>query len=204
MPEPYASEDVDQLVLEHRALMCVYGSAQARCTQEAASQALAVRRMQAQLMRLRAQVIVRDSQLAWEREDRKALEALVPGLPSRAALSRQVVALLNRVQDLLHERLRSRLLEPRATVSTTTSALASVAAVEPAECVDPQMLESSLHAADLVICQTGCVSHGEYWRVEDHCKRTGKLCVMVAQPEAIRIVRIQSPSSGPSALELHD
>ena len=121
MPEPYASEDIDQLVLEHRALMCVYGSAQARCTQEAASQALAVRRMQAQLMRLRAQVIVRDSQLAWEREDRKALEALVPGLPSRAALSRQVVALLARVQDLLHERLRSRLLEPRATVSTTSS-----------------------------------------------------------------------------------
>ena len=92
MPEPYASEDVDQLVLEHRALMCVYGSAQARCTQEAASQALAVRRMQAQLMRLRAQVIVRDSQLAWEREDRKALEALVPGLPSRAAVFENTLA----------------------------------------------------------------------------------------------------------------
>ena len=93
MPEPYASEDVDQLVLEHRALMCVYGSAQARCTQEAASQALAVRRMQAQLMRLRAQVIVRDSQLAWEREDRKALEALVPGLPSRAQPTAVVVGI---------------------------------------------------------------------------------------------------------------
>ena len=53
-----------------------------------------------------------------------------------------------------------------------------------------QVLEASLVAADLVICQTGCLSHGEYWRVQDHCKRTGKTCVLVAQPEALRIVRI--------------
>jgi hypothetical protein len=60
---------------------------------------------------------------------------------------------------------------------------------------DAAALESSLRAADLVICQTGCMSHGAYWRVQDHCRRTGKPCVMVgdlnsemaAQP--IRIVR---------------
>jgi hypothetical protein len=28
--------------------------------------------------------------------------------------------------------------------------------------------------------------------VQDHCKRTGKACVLVEQPEALRIVRIQS------------
>jgi hypothetical protein len=28
--------------------------------------------------------------------------------------------------------------------------------------------------------------------VQDHCKRTGKACVLVEQPEAVRIVRIQS------------
>jgi hypothetical protein len=43
-------------------------------------------------------------------------------------------------------------------------------------------LEGSLAAADLVICQTGCVSHNAYWRVKDHCKRTGKRCVFVDNP----------------------
>ncbi len=55
---------------------------------------------------------------------------------------------------------------------------------------DGAALESSLSAADLVICQTGCVSHGAYWRVQDHCKRTGKPCVMVEQPVALAALRI--------------
>lgn len=60
-------------------------------------------------------------------------------------------------------------------------------------------LETSLQAADLVICQTGCLSHGEYWRVQDHCKRLGKTCVLVEQPEAVRIVRIHKaePTAAP-------
>ena len=40
-------------------------------------------------------------------------------------------------------------------------------------------LDATLAAADLVICQTGCISHDAYWRVKDHCKRTGKQCVFV-------------------------
>lgn len=47
-------------------------------------------------------------------------------------------------------------------------------------------LEESLHridnvvaAADIVICQAGCISHNAYWRVKEHCKRTGKRCVFV-------------------------
>ncbi|APW48336.1 hypothetical protein RA876_09635 [Rhodoferax antarcticus] len=40
-------------------------------------------------------------------------------------------------------------------------------------------LDSTLVAADLVICQTGCISHNAYWRVKDYCKRTGKQCVYV-------------------------
>lgn len=40
-------------------------------------------------------------------------------------------------------------------------------------------LEAGLAEADLVICQTGCISHDAYWRVQDHCKRTGKRCVLV-------------------------
>jgi hypothetical protein len=50
-------------------------------------------------------------------------------------------------------------------------------------------LEASLAAADLVICQTGCVSHGAYWRVKDHCKRTGKRCVYVDKPSASSLER---------------
>lgn len=54
---------------------------------------------------------------------------------------------------------------------------------------DVAALEASLVAADLVICQTGCVSHDAYWRVHDHCKRTGKQCVLVDQPQAMHFIR---------------
>jgi len=47
-------------------------------------------------------------------------------------------------------------------------------------------LEESLHridgalaAADLVICQAGCISHNAYWRVKEQCKRTGKPCIFM-------------------------
>ncbi len=43
----------------------------------------------------------------------------------------------------------------------------------------PAQLEPQLAAADLVICQTGCISHDAYWRVKDHCKRHQKRCVFV-------------------------
>ena len=45
-------------------------------------------------------------------------------------------------------------------------------------------IQASLAAADLVICQTGCISHNAYWRVKDFCKRTGKRCVFVNNPSA--------------------
>jgi len=46
----------------------------------------------------------------------------------------------------------------------------------------PAHLEPQLAAADLVICQTGCISHDAYWRVKDHCKRHNKRCVFVEVP----------------------
>jgi hypothetical protein len=46
----------------------------------------------------------------------------------------------------------------------------------------PSLLDRTLASADLVICQTGCISHDAYWRVKDHCKRTGKRCVFVENP----------------------
>ncbi|MDP1532259.1 MAG: DUF2325 domain-containing protein, partial [Rubrivivax sp.] len=53
-------------------------------------------------------------------------------------------------------------------------------------------LEMTLAAADLVICQAGCVSHNAYWRVKDHCKRTGKRCVFVENPSATGLRRALS------------
>ena len=50
-------------------------------------------------------------------------------------------------------------------------------------------LDSVLVAADLVICQTGCISHNAYWRVKDFCKRTGKQCVFVENPSTSSLTR---------------
>ena len=52
-----------------------------------------------------------------------------------------------------------------------------------------RQLEASLAAADLVICQTGCISHGAYWRVKEFCKRTGKRCVYVDNPSVSSLAR---------------
>jgi hypothetical protein len=50
-------------------------------------------------------------------------------------------------------------------------------------------LDATLAAADLVICQTGCISHDAYWRVKDHCKRTGKRCLFVETPSQSALQR---------------
>ncbi len=50
-------------------------------------------------------------------------------------------------------------------------------------------LEASMAAADVVICQTGCISHSAYWRVKDYCKRTGKRCVFVDNPSVSSLAR---------------
>ena len=44
------------------------------------------------------------------------------------------------------------------------------------------LLEASRAAADLVICQTGCLSHGAYWRDDAHCRRTGTACALPDAP----------------------
>ncbi len=51
------------------------------------------------------------------------------------------------------------------------------------------LLDATLAAADLVICQSGCISHNAYWRVKDHCKRTGKRCVFIETPSRTALER---------------
>lgn len=54
------------------------------------------------------------------------------------------------------------------------------------------LLDATLAAADLVICQSGCISHNAYWRVKDHCKRTGKQCVFIETPSRSALERALS------------
>ncbi len=62
-------------------------------------------------------------------------------------------------------------------------------------------LDATLAAADLVICQTGCISHDAYWRVKDHCKRTGKRCVFVENPSSSGLRRALDALAPPTAAQ---
>ncbi|MFK3740102.1 DUF2325 domain-containing protein [Massilia sp. TN1-12] len=168
------ADDFDRLLRDHCTLLREYARVQARCTALLQAQAGQIAALDAEVVRLRAAVVARDSQLAWEREDRAALEREMPGLEKRAALARRVRALQARIEELLREDLLRRRARRHAPVPVR----------------DAERLEERLSGADLVICQTGCLSHGDYWRVQDHCKRTGTACVLVERPDALRIVRI--------------
>jgi len=182
-----APHDAERLIHEHLALARHFASVQARCSDLLARQAAEIAALQRQAVIDRAAIVVRDTALAWAREDHDALEASIPGLPRRAALTRRVETLLGRVQELMRERLHWQR-HPAEPASETLT---------PQDAHELAALEESLVAADLVICQTGCLSHGDYWRVQDHCKRTGKACVLVEQPDALRIMRIHRPVPTP-------
>ncbi|MCE4553365.1 DUF2325 domain-containing protein [Roseateles cellulosilyticus] len=63
----------------------------------------------------------------------------------------------------------------------------------------PAQLDPQLAAADLVICQTGCISHDAYWRVKDHCKRHGKRCVFVDTPSCSAFERALAQAAAETA-----
>lgn len=187
---------LDPLAEERRLLVTQLGRVQRRCSDLVARQAAEIARLEACVMQLRGALIVRDTALAFAREERRQLEAAVPGLSRRAVLARRVEDLMMRVQDLMRERLVSRPapmpeLRRRAVLCVGGDAAALDVARRSVERAggefvlnrleaeeDEQALEASIRAADLVICQTGCVSHDLYWRVQDCCRRTGKRCVM--------------------------
>ena len=217
----------DLIAHEHRVLMGEYGRAQARCSAQLAAQAARIGQLESDLMRARAQVVIRDTQLALARDALAELVASVPGLPTRARLARKVEWLGERVQDLMRELLRLQWLPAPSVVpipavpadvrEKAVLYVGSYATLAPGQDAggaavaqraieqaggrflhhtggddgadDAAALEAGLVAADLVICQTGCVSHDAYWRVHDHCRRTGKQCVLVDQPQAMHFVR---------------
>ncbi len=181
-------DDIQQLAHEHQVLLRGYGHAQLRSSELLCLQAQEIERLQRLVIRQRAALMAKQTQLLWAGEGREALEKAIPGLSRRVTLARRVESLLVRVQDLLRERARWQ----RQTAAPV--AQPAMPAREPEQ--DGEAFEASLREADLVICQTGCLSHGEYWRVQDHCQRTGKTCVLVEQPDALRIVRIHRGAEG--------
>ena len=156
---------VESVSREHRALVAHYGQVQRRCEELLAQQRAQIAALEAQVVRLRGAVIVRDTALAAARQRSPAL--LTPGVSL----------------DVQH---KSVLCIGRARAAGATQRLVEQAGGRYLHQDGRRMhgggaFEASLRAADLVICQTGCLSHDAYWRVQDHCRRTGKPCVLLGQ-----------------------
>ncbi|CAG0983785.1 hypothetical protein BURK2_01994 [Burkholderiales bacterium] len=60
-------------------------------------------------------------------------------------------------------------------------------------------IDANLAAADVVICQAGCISHGAYWRVKDWCKRRGTPCLFAKSPGVTAFSRCLATMAGESA-----
>jgi hypothetical protein len=196
------NQDVTMLEREQRTLVSHLARVQTRCSALIQEQAAEITGLKAEAMRMRAAIIARDTALAWAYEDRAALEAAIPDLPQRATLARRVKELSKRLQELMREKLRPTISLPAsANMPSENAVTEEKPSAEPEEIA---ALEASIVAADLVICQTGCLSHGAYWRVQDHCKRTGKICMLTAQPASVRIVRIHQNDDGAHSTSLEE
>jgi hypothetical protein len=51
-----------------------------------------------------------------------------------------------------------------------------------------QRLDQQLGAADVVVCQAGCLNHEAYRRVKGHCRRLDKPCLFVERPSLSHFV----------------
>lgn len=197
---------------EFLALCRQLGDAQQRCSAAIATQAAQIDALTAEVVRLRGAVVLRDTRLAIARDELEQLQAAHPGLPRRKAMARHIGQLAERITALSRECLRWRqaaaqgastarqggadwagLVHPPSTAAAHVPAplhafhpTPHTIARDDAEAAEHMALDANLAAADLVICQTGCISHDQYWRVQDHCRRTGKPCILVDQPLAVR------------------
>jgi hypothetical protein len=171
------AHEIPQLISEYHALMRHFGKTQRRCDALVRAQAAEIERLQGQAVRLRAAVIVRDTALAWERAQRMDAVRIV-------------------MQNMARERMQWQLRGPAAQGGQALHEAAIDACAD-----DITDLQGSFEAADLVICQTGCLSHGAYWRVQDHCRRTGKTCVLIEQSAAAQIAGFEPPAHSESAIE---
>jgi hypothetical protein len=178
---------------EHGRVVRELGRAQRRASAVIVEQARKIAALEAQAMQLRAAVMIRETALAWAKEELTEVTTAIAGLPKRLALARQVRVLEARIQALMRgasrpERKRVVIWISQDRKQTARDARAfaqrGVRLVR-TNAADAEQLQAGLADADLVICQAGCVSHGDWWRVKDYCSRTGKQCVLVDQPDAL-------------------
>jgi hypothetical protein len=219
----------DELLQENAILGRHLASAQERCARLTSEQAVRLEAADTALMRTRAEVLARATEIAQLREQLQVLQSASPDLPARLSLTRDKRELTEQNQilrrQLQHSQQEALQYKARADALAEQTHAPDPVALPPGEekpspklgnravlCVggraaivpvyrqliehtggrflhhdggeedNPAQLDATLAAADLVICQTGCVSHNAYWRVKDHCKRTGKRCVFLDTP----------------------
>jgi hypothetical protein len=224
------------VVAENAVLVRELGRVQERITKVLAEKSLEIEKLRATHMQLQAQIISKDSQIAFITADLISFKAGVPELEARTRLQKKVDLLEQRQseQQALIAELRQQLQSKSEADAASAEFAANLAQANPAKRVIPivvqlqqksilcvggrignvasyrdavervggrfahhdggvedsqHLLDASLAAADMVICQTGCISHNAYWRVKDFCKRTGKQCVFVENPSVSSLAR---------------
>ncbi|MFM2252774.1 MAG: hypothetical protein RJB68_1111, partial [Pseudomonadota bacterium] len=224
------------LAHENAVLTRELGKVQERISRVMVQKTAELDRVQAELLRLRAESIAKDSRLAFWAQDYAELQASIPQLDERQRLQKRIEQLLLRQEEQdqlladcrrkLQVAERSLLERARTERMDTSTVMGTEGPQAPVRfdhkvvlCVGGRtgnvanyrdvvervggrfahhdggvednavVLDANLAAADLVICQTGCISHNAYWRVKDFCKRTGKQCVYVENASASSLER---------------
>lgn len=244
------------LARENAALQGELTEARSRAQRAARETIVRLDALEADRLRLRAQLVTRDSLLAQQREAQAEAEAAMPSLRQRLELAQEnerLHAELRRMQRAVaaavaeadtHRARADRLAREAESPADMPAAARPVEGAEvvvldsrsvlcvggrqasvPAyrqvverhggrflhhdggEAEGTARLDDTLGAADLVLCQTGCISHGAYWRVKDHCKRTGKRCVFIESPSRSALERAlreatAEPVAGPVGMNV--
>jgi hypothetical protein len=234
------SIDLDLLSKENAVLTRELGKVQERSTRLLSDKKAEIERLNLQLMQLRAEIVSKDSRLAFLIDDMASLKASIPGFDAGVRLQKKVDRMAARQSELEGQNmeLKQKLASAMKSLDTLSSEALSAVRTDVPQRAQPRLspvtlylkqktvlcvggrsgnianyrdlvervggrfahhdggledsqsvLDSSLAAADLVICQTGCISHNAYWKVKDFCKRTGKQCVFVENPSASSLVR---------------
>ncbi len=225
------------LLQENGVLTRELAKVQERCTRLGVEKTQELAALQTQLMQARADLVGRDTRLAFVLADLQELQAQVPHLEERSRQAQRITQLQGRVEGLQQEnlQLRRQLEQAQRAAEAQRCEAVGACAQRPVNegvemplvrleqqlvlCVggrsgnvasyrdavervgarfahhdggledNVSQLDANLAAADLVICQTGCISHSAYWRVKDHCKRMGKRCVFVENPSLASLER---------------
>lgn len=203
---------IDALLDENAVLTRALADAQACCTRQGVEHARRGEHAAAQIMQLRAELLMRQTEIAQLREQIAQWQQQGPQLERRLELD-------------LHARDRRQAHPASATVLPSAAravlCIGASAASMPGyrqlvEHVGSRFmhrgggdrdsaarLDASLRAADLVICHAGCISHDAYWRVKDHCKRTGKRCLFVDNPSRSALLRALDDTPAAPAADVH-